>query len=165
MANKLDPMDIKQIITLHLDGLSNRKIGDTLGVSRNTVNAYMVLFKACDYGMKELLGFDNANLQELFPSHTTIENHRYNDLMLYFEKVNHARNHPGFTFLFHYNEYKQQYKSPYSYTQFMEHYNRKYAKIKGSMKLEHDAGKEVYIDYAGKKASYHQQTDRRINSC
>ena len=31
MANTLDPMDIKQIITLHLDGLSNRKIGDTLG--------------------------------------------------------------------------------------------------------------------------------------
>jgi len=27
MANTLDPMDLKQIITLHLDGVSNRKIG------------------------------------------------------------------------------------------------------------------------------------------
>ncbi|WP_342663075.1 helix-turn-helix domain-containing protein, partial [Flexithrix dorotheae] len=43
MANKLDPMDLKQIITLHLDGLSNRKIGKTLGISRNTVNQYMAL--------------------------------------------------------------------------------------------------------------------------
>ena len=151
MANKLDLMDLKQIITLHLDGLSNRKISKTLGVSRNTVNAYMTLFKATEYKLEELKMFDHNKLIELFPSHTTIENNRYNDLMLYFEKVNHARNHPGFTFLFHYNEYKQQYKSPYSYTQFMEHYNRKYAKIKGSMKLEHEAGKEVYIDYAGKK--------------
>lgn len=25
MANKLDPMDLKQILTLHLDGYSNRK--------------------------------------------------------------------------------------------------------------------------------------------
>ena len=33
----------------------------------------------------------------------------------------------------------------------MEHYNRKYAKIKGSMKLEHEAGNEVFIDFAGKK--------------
>ena len=29
MANTLAPMDLKQIISLHLDGLSNRKIGDT----------------------------------------------------------------------------------------------------------------------------------------
>ncbi|WP_238354487.1 LuxR C-terminal-related transcriptional regulator [Fulvivirga marina] len=49
MANTLDPMDIKQIITLHLDGLSNRKIGHTLGISRNTVNNYMKLINACDH--------------------------------------------------------------------------------------------------------------------
>ncbi len=33
----------------------------------------------------------------------------------------------------------------------MEHYRRKYAKVKGSMKLEHPAGKEMFIDFAGKK--------------
>jgi len=38
MANTLDPMNLKQIIPLHLDVFSNRKIGSTLGVSRNTVN-------------------------------------------------------------------------------------------------------------------------------
>lgn len=151
MANTLDPMDLKQIITLHLDGLSNRKIGDALGISRNTVNAYMKLFDACDYTIEELLRFDYAALTELFPSHTTINNERFNFLMLYFEKVNQSRNHPGFTFLYHYNEYKLQAKEPYSYTQFMEHYRRKYAKIKGSMKLEHEAGKEVFIDFAGSK--------------
>lgn len=151
MANTLDPMDLKQIITLHLDGVSNRKIGDLLGMSRNTINAYMRLFNACDYSIEELLRFDNATLAELFPSHTTINNERFNQLMLYFEKVNQARNHPGFTFLYHYHDYKLQVKQPYSYTQFMEHYRRKYAKIKGSMKLEHEAGKEVFIDFAGSK--------------
>ena len=55
MANTLDLMDIKQIITLHLDGFSNRKIGETLGISRNTVNTYMRLFKSCKYSCKELL--------------------------------------------------------------------------------------------------------------
>lgn len=151
MANTLDLMDIKQIITLHLDGYSNRKIGDTLGISRNTVNTYMHLFQASKYSLEELLTLGRASFNSLFSSHTTIKNHRYNELMLYFEKVNHSRNHPGFTFLHHYNEYKLQAKEPYSYTQFMEHYNRKYAKIKGSMKLEHQAGHEVFIDFAGKK--------------
>ena len=151
MAHTLDPMDLKQIITLHLDGLSNRQIGEVLNISRNTVNGYIKLFKACDHSFGELLVLDEPVLQELFPSHTTIVNDRYNQLMLYFEKVNDARNHPGFTFLYHYNEYKGSVNNPYSYSQFMEHYNRKYATIKGPMKLEHQAGHELFIDFAGKK--------------
>ncbi len=50
MANILDPMDLKQIIT------------SVLGISRNTVNTYMQLFAASDYSLEELLGFDNAAL-------------------------------------------------------------------------------------------------------
>jgi len=61
MANTLDPMYLKQIITLHLDGLSNRKIGTTLGISRNTVNSYMRLFRASDHSFKELSAPDNAS--------------------------------------------------------------------------------------------------------
>ncbi|MEM6816054.1 MAG: helix-turn-helix domain-containing protein [Bacteroidota bacterium] len=34
-------MDLQQIITLHLDGLSNRKVADYLGISRHTVNDYI----------------------------------------------------------------------------------------------------------------------------
>jgi len=77
MANTLDPMDLKQILSLHLDGFSNRKIGTTLGISRNTVNNYMRLFKASDYSYRELLSFDNAALASLFPAQTTIDNPRY----------------------------------------------------------------------------------------
>lgn len=153
MANTLDPMDIKQIITLHLDGLSNRNIAETLGISRNTVNPYIHLIQDCKYTCEELLELNNKELEKLFTIRTTIKNDRFNELMLYFEKVNTARDHPGFTFIYHYNEYKQEAKNPYSYTQFMEHYNRKYAKIRGSMKLEHQAGNEVFIDFAGKKLS------------
>lgn len=151
MANSLDPMDLKQIITLHLDGVSNRKIASILGISRNTVNIYMKLFTASGYSPGELLHFDSSALSELFSSHTTLDVRRQNELMLYFEGVNKARGHPGFTFLHHYQEYVQSAKDPYSYTQFLEHYRRKYAPEKGSMKLEHEAGKEMFIDFAGKK--------------
>ena len=88
MANTLDPMDLKQIISLHLDGVSNRKIGSTLGISRNTVNIYMKLFTASEYSFIELLHFNNAALSELFSSHTTLDVERQNELMLYFEGVN-----------------------------------------------------------------------------
>ncbi|PWD98236.1 IS21 family transposase [Marinilabilia rubra] len=151
MANTLDLMDLKQILTLHLDGLSSRKIGDMLGIHRNTINRYVQLFNASKYTKEELLAKDNEELLKLFPSHTTIKNPRYDELMRYFEKMNQQLDHPGFTFLFHYNEYRLQSQEPYSYTQFMEHYHRKFPKEKGSMKLEHKAGHEVYIDFTGKK--------------
>jgi len=38
MVNKLDLMDIKQILTLHINGMSNGEMAGTLGISRNTIN-------------------------------------------------------------------------------------------------------------------------------
>ncbi len=150
MAKKLDPMDLKQIVRLHLEGLSNREIGKTLGIGRNAVNNYVQLFKSCDMEMESLLELEPSAIKELFSNKTTINNERYEELMHYFEKVNASKNHPGFTFLYHYLEYKTTVKNPYSYTQFMEHYKRRHTKVKGSMKLEHKAGYEIMIDYAGK---------------
>ena len=71
MANILDPMDLKQILTLHIDGLSNRRIAVILGISRNTVNTYIKLFSASDYPFTSFLELDNAALAELFYSYTT----------------------------------------------------------------------------------------------
>jgi len=112
MANKLDPMDLKQIITLHLDGYSNLKIANTLSISRNTVNTYMHLFAGSEYSFKQLLSFETLQLSELFSSFTTVDTQRHNELMLYFEAVNKARNHPGFTFLHHYNQYAESVVNP-----------------------------------------------------
>ena len=143
-------MDLKQIIQLRLDSLSNRDIGRTLGISRNTINQYVALFIASGLGLDELLELSEASLRELFPVKTTIKNDRYNALVKFFEKVNDARKYTGFTFLYHYKAYEEQAANPYSYTQFMEHYNRVHRKEKGSMKLEHLAGRELMIDFAGK---------------
>lgn len=153
MSKTLDPMDLKQIITLHLDGLSNRNIGQTLGISRNTVNRYLKLFKASQYSFTELLEFDHSALQEQFSIKTTIDNDRYNELMLFLEHTHKQRSHPGFTFQYHYHEYSTTGDNPYSYTQFIAHYKAKYKPVKGSMKLEHKAGHEMFVDFAGKKLS------------
>lgn len=163
MANKLDSMDLKQIISLHVDGFSNRKIAGLLGIGRNTVNVYLSHLKDCGFPLEELLSLSDKDLEELFPTRSTIDNDRYDRLMRYFKGANQARSHPGFTFLHHFNEYRIQEPDGYGYTQFMEHYHRKYSKIKGSVKLEHEAGKEVFIDFAGTKLSItDKQTGEQI---
>ena len=140
MANKLDPMDIKQILVLIKDGYSNRKIGATLGISRNTVNNYVHQFTSSGYSISQLLSFDEIRLSELFTSKTTIDTSRHDDLMRYLERINAARSHPGFTFQYHYNDYVNNVSTPYSHTQFLEHFHRKYSEAQGSLKLEHIAG-------------------------
>ncbi len=105
MAKTLDSMDLKQIIRLNLDGLSNHEIGKTLGIGRNAVNEYMQRFTVCKKTMKELLQLEEPALKELFSIKTTIDNDRYKQLMQYFNNVNLARNYKGSTFRYHYLEY------------------------------------------------------------
>ncbi len=151
MANKLDIMDLKQIINLHLDGTSNRQISRTLGLHRNTINEYIRSFQSSDLSMEELQALSQADLEELVSSKTTINNERFSALMSFFETMHAHRNHPGFTLLYHYLLYAEQNENPYGYTQFTTHYQRKYKQPKGSMKLDHQPAKELYVDFAGKK--------------
>lgn len=71
MANTLDPMDLKTIHFPASRWFRNCKRDITLGISRNTVNIYMRLFKASHRSLKELLASENARLTALFPSSTT----------------------------------------------------------------------------------------------
>jgi transposase len=104
-----------------------------------------------EYEVDEILAFNDGRLREIFPSRTTIKNERFDALTKYFEQGKAALNHPGFTFLHHYDEYRQLVEDPYSYTHFLEHYHRIYARAAGSMKLEHLPPHEVFIDFAGTK--------------
>ena len=151
MAHKVDTMDLKQLITLHLDGVSNRQIAELLSINRNTVNHYMRLFKASDLSLDELKALNTRAFIELFSDKTTINNSRFSALMSFFETMHAERNHPGFTLQYHYQLYKEEVIHPYSYTQFATHYRKKYKQAKGSMKLDHPAGKELFVDFAGKK--------------
>jgi 2-phosphoglycerate kinase len=81
-------MDLKQILTLHLDGLNSRKISVMPGIHRNTINPYLRLFKTGKYTKAELLAKNNEELLKRFPSRTTIKNPHYDKLMHYFEKMN-----------------------------------------------------------------------------
>jgi transposase len=108
------------------------------------------LVKSLDIPADKLLEMDIGALEKLFPIKTTINNRRYDELMQYLDSLKTEVNKPGFTLLYHYNEYSQQLDNPYSYTQFVEHYNRRYRKVKSSMKLTHQPGETMMIDFAGK---------------
>jgi len=154
MANTIHIMDLRQMITLKQSGFSERKIAETLQIARNTVSKYIKLFNLSPYSLYELLELDDAKLAELFSSKTTIDNNRYSDLMEYFTKSHLDKKATGFTLDFHYQEYRETVSKPYSYTQFVEHFNRRFKTIKPSLILHHSPGEKLMVDFAGKKLEY-----------
>lgn len=153
-SNRIEIMDIRQLLALKRKGLSNRKAADLIGIHRNSVNNYVRLFNASETSYEALLKLTDKELAELFPSPATIDKRRYEELSSNFEYFRNELKKPGCTRQVLWKEYLLKHPDGYSYTQLNEHLNRWLKRIKSSGKLDHKAGEKVYIDYTGKKLCY-----------
>jgi biotin operon repressor len=75
-GQRIDIMDLRQLIHLKIKGWSNRKIASHLGVSRNTVNTYIKVFDQRGEDLLVLLEYSDSDLMALFPQmdhHTDAE--------------------------------------------------------------------------------------------
>ena len=154
MAGKrIDMMDLKQLITLKKQGVSNRKAAQMLHLSRNTVNEYMQILDGLQYSYDGLLDLEESVLKELFVPQSEVSQERYEQLASYFDYFLTELKKPGCTLLILWHWYQEKHSNGYAYTQFTRHYNLWAHKYKCSAKLDHRAGEKVFIDYTGKKLS------------
>ena len=124
MAGKrIEPMDIKQLITLKQQGVSNRKCALILKISRNTVNDYTSLFERLGYSFQELLAMDNATLKSLAAPQSEVSQERYEQLASYFDYFLSELKKPGCTLLTLWHQYREKHPDGYGYTQFTHHFN------------------------------------------
>ena len=81
---------IKQLLLLHQDGVSNRRIAKDLGINKGTVNEYVRKLKAGGMEIAELLQLDEPVLEgRFFAGTAAYTDRRYDDLkelIPYFEK-------------------------------------------------------------------------------
>lgn len=153
-AKRIEIMDIRQIIQFKIKDISNRQIALVTGIHRNSVNAYVRLIKASTFSFEELLAFSDHKLSELFPCTGTVDKARYETLSNQYDYFRQELKKPGCTRLALWKDYLTKNPDGYKYSQFNEHLNRWFKKIKVSGKLEHKAGDKLYVDYTGKKLSY-----------
>ncbi len=163
MASKrIEIVDIRQLIQLKEQGLSNRKAAAIIGIHRNSVNPYVRLFKASGKSYKDLLLLSDQELYALFPAPVTTQKKKYEELSSRFEYFRRELKKTGCTRQVLWKAYLLQHPDGYCYTQFNEHFNRYLKRIKSSGKLDHKAGDKVYIDYTGKKLSYVDKTTGEV---
>lgn len=154
MANRrICTMLIKQILKLKLDSYSNRRIGKELNINRNTVNNYIQIFKQSGKTFKDLYELNEESLMVLFQKDKEPSD-RFKKLEEYFTKVKKEKSRPGFTFQNVWQEYKEEQRDAYGYSQFMEHYRNWSIEDNATLKLRHVAGEQLMVDFAGKKLSW-----------
>jgi IS30 family transposase len=67
-GQRIDIMDLQQLIQLKKKSMSNRQISRALGLSRNTVNSYFKTFATQQLSLEELQGQSSGELSALFPA-------------------------------------------------------------------------------------------------
>src|SRR5690625_838263 len=157
-GQRIDIMDLRLLIQLKSKGMSNRKVAEALGVSRNTVNTYVRTFSEHQLSYQRLSEFSDAELAELFPRPDYKDTERYEQLTGYFPSFAKELQKTGCTLQILWKEYLENHPDGYRYTQFATYFRQWAGKTRASGILNHKAGQKLFIDFAGKTFPY---TDRQ----
>ncbi len=146
---------IKQLLQLHRQGVSNRKIATLIGLNRGTVNDYVQKIKLHGFDMTELLSLEDPVLEGKFmagsPAYLEQRFEEFKALLPYFEKEL-ARKHVTRKLLW--KEYRASHPDGYGYSQFSYHLSQQGIARHPSAILEHMAGEKLLVDFAGDTLGY-----------
>ncbi len=156
MAGKPRPMSqIKQLLQLHEQGKSIKFIARSLGISKNTVKAYLAKVASSSLDVQALLALDDPIMEARFHAgNPAYKDDRFGYLKSKLDYYSKELGRPGVTRQLLWEEYRSDYPLGYGHTQFCYHLSQQLIARKPSMVLQHCAGEKLFIDFAGKKLSY-----------
>lgn len=160
---------IKQLILLHRQGKARKAIARTLGISKNTVKAYLDKLDALTSGdltYRDLIEMEAPELEAKFhPGNPAYKDNRFDRFksdLDYFEK---ELKRVGVSKMLLWEEYKQRHPNGYGYSQFCFHLQQHRKASKPAMVLEHEPGEKLYIDFAGKKLGHVDKETGEVTEC
>lgn len=154
MANKQISMEkLRQIIRLKLQGYSNRKVSQMLGLHRETVRRYISQIEELGLSYELLLKEEDSVLNGLFekPKFSKVNTERLLQLQEFFPKMEKELGRVGVDKWNLWSEYIQAESAGYTYSHFCREYKRWKQKQDVSAHFEHKAGDKMFVDYTGKK--------------
>lgn len=161
MANKtVDMSKLKQVLRLHKDRMSNRKIAKAMELDKNTVNKYINQAEKDPLGIDGLLALDDPVLaHRMAGGNAAYSDSRFDDLKERLPYYAEELRRPHVTIQLLWEEYCRESRHPYQLTQFKEHLSRYIEGTTGKaastiLKDLHVGGEKAYLDFAGGKMGY-----------
>lgn len=141
---------LKRLIELRVKGTSKRNLAGILAISRNTVQHYLTQLEALFPDLEPLLDWDEAQLDRLLNA-PVVSPSKHPILTDLFPTYERELARPGVTRHQLWMEYRQQYPDGLRYSQFNHLFRQWQGQQKVVMHLEHKAGDQLFIDFAGDK--------------
>jgi len=153
MAYKPTRMDtIQRIINLHTEGFSIKRIGRTIGVSKNTVKKYLRRYNLEKEGLSKD-SQDKSSVALLGIKHQQ-EIERDSRLQVKLSSIVKELKRVGVTRHLLWEEYKVKDPEGYSYSRFCKMVKSFKAQQDVTLRLDHKNGYTLTVDFAGKKLSW-----------
>jgi transposase len=156
MSGKITRMSkIKQLMLLHQQGESNRKIAQMLALDKGTVNKFVNKLQTHDLSIEELLQMEDPVLESQFlAGRAAYKDERYETLetlLPYFEQ---ELSRKYVTRKIIWEEYIDTHRDGYGYSQFCFHLAQLLEARKPTATLWHNPGEKLYVDFAGDTFPY-----------
>lgn len=155
MANKTINMSkLKQIIKLYCQNMGKKSIAQRLGISKNTVKAYIEVFKSLKTSWAELSALSDHEFDKLFhPERAVDPPEKMKVLYAFFPYAEKKLRQRGMTISLLWEEYFKQNPSGYHATHFYNLFKAYRRRVSPSMHMDHKAGDKMYVDFTGEKLS------------
>jgi transposase len=150
-AERMSMRKIREVLRLHAEGLSGRRIGKSLSVSHVTVRGYLARAEQAGLSHASAAGLDDAELeQRLFPAAPPVGTPRP---LPEWSRIQEELRKSGVTLQLLWLEYKAAHPDGYQYTQFVTLFRQWQQSLDVVLRQEHKAGEKVFVDYAGQTIS------------
>ena len=156
MANKPITMsNVRQIIKLYSQQMGKKKIGERLGMSKNTVKLYIDQYHVLKTSRDELFKLTDFELNKLFhPPKATPVNNKIQLLYDFFPAMEIQLRKRGMTVSQQFQQFKKLHPDGYKETAFYNYYKQWRKKVNPTMHIEHKVGDKMYVDFAGGTLPY-----------
>jgi transposase len=150
--NQINMAKVRQILSLHAQGVSKRKISEQTGVARNTVKKYLNIYNGEQLSWSDIEKMNNHELTNHFcPDDYRDPSVRTKTLRSLLPDIERALKRRGMTRTTQWKQYLLQHPDGYGYTSFCFYLDRWLQHSKPVMHIEHKAGDKMFIDFAGEK--------------
>jgi len=135
--------------------MGKKKIGERLGMSKNTVKLYIEQFHQLKTTKEELFNLTDYEMNKLFhPPLEITSNDRVKQLYDFFPVMTTQLRRRGMTVAKLFREFKTLHPEAFGETSFYFYYNQWCKKVNPTMHIEHKVGDKMYVDYAGGTLAY-----------
>lgn len=146
---------VRQILKLYSQGIGKKKIAGRLGVSKNTVKAYIEVFNKLHTTWEALSKQTDFELNKLFhPPNGVPVNDKVRQLYEFYPEMEKQMRRRGMTIAKQFREFKARYPESLGATSFYHYYNLWKKKVNPAMHIEHKVGDKMYVDFAGATLPY-----------